>query len=115
MGLGVSLRRECRGQEEVAGRCAVQKHQEEHKALNLEWEKLLGSSAGESVLVREHSFTETVLGTGQPRVKGKSRSGSLIPNKSKLRVCQKPSCVQKAKTPGANLKLFRTEVSARTS
>lgn len=28
-------------------RCAVRKHQTEHKALNLEWEKLLGSSAGD--------------------------------------------------------------------
>lgn len=41
-------------------RCAVWKHQAEHKALNLEWEKLLGSSLvlETSVLVREHSFID---------------------------------------------------------
>lgn len=41
-------------------RCAVWKHQAEHKALNLEWEKLLGSSLvlEMSVLAREHSFID---------------------------------------------------------
>lgn len=59
-------------------RCAVRKHQAEHKALNLEWEKLLGSSAGDECPGERAQLYKTVLGT--PRVKGKSRSGSLIPN-----------------------------------